>query len=348
MLLLFVDFNISNNIKLLLTVLIVTLILCFIKSSADKEDNSNLLIENLAVIGRSSYSIYLWHQVLIAFMLYFVVPEQTVASFVIFIFILGCLSFLSYRFIEKHRFSLLEIIIVILLTIGMAVCAFMIYLNAGVVRDVPELGIDKNNVHRGMHAEYCDIPYSWDNDFSTDKVHVLVIGNSYGRDFANSLNESPLSSELEISYIYSPTIDELQEKQKRINDSDFIFYVCGPVYNLPSEDLLAALDFEKLYVVGNKSYGESNGIIYSRRMNDDYLNSSVTVDKKLIQQNRHLKKLFGDRYIDLMELVKTEDLEYRIFTDTGRFISQDCRHLTRDGAIFYGNHLDLSFLWRNN
>lgn len=29
-----------------------------------------------------------------------------------------------------------------------------IYLHAGVVRDVPELGIEKSNVHRGLHAEY--------------------------------------------------------------------------------------------------------------------------------------------------------------------------------------------------
>ena len=40
-----------------------------------------------------------------------------------------------------------------------------IYMKAGVVRDIPELYISKDNIHRGMHAEYCDRGYQYDKPF---------------------------------------------------------------------------------------------------------------------------------------------------------------------------------------
>lgn len=48
-------------------------------------------------------------------------------------------------------------------------CTFFLqlYIHAGVARDVPELDIQKADVHRNMHAEYCDKLYSWDLDFIT-------------------------------------------------------------------------------------------------------------------------------------------------------------------------------------
>ena len=63
------------------------------------------------------------------------------------------------------------------------------------VRDIPELDIDKNNVHRNMHAEYVDRIYEYDVDFPEEngKINVMLIGNSFARDFGNILLESEMA-----------------------------------------------------------------------------------------------------------------------------------------------------------
>src|SRR5699024_9852348 len=68
-------------------------------------------------------------------------------------------------------------------TTCVALCALggVIYLRAGVVRDVPELDVYTNSFHRGMHAEYVDVPYDWNKEFFSEKIHILVIGDSMAR-----------------------------------------------------------------------------------------------------------------------------------------------------------------------
>ena len=38
--------------------------------------------------------------------------------------------------------------------------------------------------------------------------------------------------------------------------------------------------------------------------------------------------------------VRQQDGKVRVFSDDGRFISQDCRHLTKAGAQYYAKLMD--------
>ena len=89
-----------------------------------------------------------------------------------------------------------------------------------------------------MHAEYCDVPYSWDKDFeSSDKVKVLVIGDSFGRDWANILNESSIADQIEISYIF-PRSEEVYIKNKnRLLEADVVFRAISIPKSDISDDL---------------------------------------------------------------------------------------------------------------
>ena len=188
-------------------------------------------------------------------------------------------------------------------------------------------------------AEYVDVPFSWDVDFSdAQKIHVLILGDSFGRDFANILHESAYSDQLEISYIYGA--DTTNEKD-RVEQADYIFYG-GSTWRLPKS--LEELPDEKLYIVGNKSYGNSNGIIYINRGKDWYYDQRVALDQDMLLQNDAWKKAYGDRYIDMISPLLDEYGQIQVFTDDGFFISQDCKHLTKQGAQYYARILDLSFL----
>ena len=181
-----------------------------------------------------------------------------------------------------------------------------------------------------MHAEYCDVPYSWDKDFeSSDKVKVLVIGDSFGRDWANILNESSIADQIEISYIF-PRSEEVYIKNKnRLLEADVVF---------------RAISIPKSDIIGYKNYGSSNGIIYSHRNSEDYFEQAITLDDTVLRNNQKLSDIYGEHYINMIGAVQNEDGSVRVFTDDHYFISQDCRHLTQYGAQYYARIIDLSWI----
>ena len=312
-------------------------------------------VKPLSAIGQASYSIYVWHQAIIAFLFYAVFPDKDIKSFVVFVLITAVLSYLSFRFVEtplqkmgKAGKQTLKIVISCGV-IAVALCAFSlaIYLHAGVVRDVPELDIDKNNVQRNMHSTYVDRPYKWNGAFTDeDNTKILVTGTSYGRDWANVLYE--YDPELEIRYFYySDNFNPDQvflDNLSNVEAADFVFYAAGPEYTDIPDIVTKNVPADKLYVVSNKLYGYSNGIIYSHRFDDDYFDQTVALQTELMEHNNKLSKLYGDHYIDLIKPLEENEGSIHVFTDDNKYISQDCEHLTQSGAKYYARILDLAFL----
>ena len=301
-----------------------------------------------AALGQRSYSIYIWHQFVIAFLFYSVFPYRNLTSFLVFAVITAVLSEISYRFVESKlgafakgigggelRFVILNSVFAVLI----CGASLLIYMNAGVVRDVPELNVSMDNVKRGMHKEYTDRPYAWKKDFADDgRRHLLVIGNSFGRDWANILYE--FDNSLDISFLYYSE-KALAENKEKIDKADLVFYAVGPAYKTVPDAVTANIPENKLRIVGNKNFGESNGIIYARRNSEGYFAQRVAVPEGLKEQNIRESEKYGDHYINLMQAVTDESGMVQVFTDDNKFISQDCRHLTKAGAQYYSRILDM-------
>lgn len=308
------------------------------------------LTKPLAFLGKNSLCIYLSHQCVVAFFYYNFVEQLTVASFIAFIAIVVVGSLLLYWLVEKPIDTLIRknkrtIALVITAAAAVIVCALsgVVYLRAGVIYDVPELDVTATNAKRGMHSAYCDRVYKWNGDFTdSDAVKILIIGDSYGRDFANVLSESAIAEDIEISYIFNKG-DYESTLLQRVDDADYVFYAGYGTVDI--------LDFckqnipaEKLWVVGNKSFGISNGMVYKYRSAPDYHLKTQAVSPDVIAHNNKMKEQYKDHYIDMMSYVLQGENRVRAFTDDGKFISQDCRHLTRAGAQFYAEHIDLTWL----
>lgn len=219
----------------------------------------------------------LYHQIVVAYMYYAVTDRTDLYVLMIFITLVSLLSAVIYRLVEKPLEFVVKKNVLHVLVPSVVVCLFtsavsgFIYLFAGVVRDVSELGIEKTNVHRGMHAEYCDLPYSWDKDFeSCVKVKVAVVGDSFGRDWANILNESLISDEIEIPYIYPRLKKAYEENQDRLLEADVVFRTFSSSTADVTDSLPNMILDNKLYIVGYKNFGSSNGIIYIHRQSKDY------------------------------------------------------------------------------
>lgn len=312
---------------------------------------SVLAFKPLEFLGRNSFPIYISHQCVVAFFYYSFIYKVSITAFLVFLLVVALFSVLIHFLVEKPTDRLLKLkrqktlwIVCVLIAVVLCGASGLVYLNAGVVRDVPELDISTQNTYRGMHAAYCDVPYSWDKDFTdSDKVNVLVIGDSFGRDWANILNESAISEEIEISYIFIGSSDYTEKTLQRVKDADIVFDGTSSLSGV-SPFILENIPEEKLWIVGYKNFGNSNGYIYKSRFAPDYHTKTQTISDSILSYNNELKETYQSHYIDMLGVVLQDGNQVRVFTDNGRFISQDCRHLTKAGAQFYANKLDLSWI----
>lgn len=291
----------------------------------------------LPAIGKRSFSIFVYHQIILAIYRYSVSTALTVAFLVGFAVILCLLSELNYRFVEM-KITSKKLPSVIVAVCACLICAYSgyIYIHAGTVRDVPELGISADSAYRGMHAGYCDRIYGYNKDFTTDdKLKILILGNSFARDFGNILLESEYKDEVEISYSF----DFKESLVNRIKEADRIF-IFGDKNAVPDYLWENVKDKDIVYGIGTKNFGEINGQVYFNRFKEDYYEQTVEFNPAYMDTNEKLKAQWKEKYIDMIDILKTDN-RIRVFTDTNMFISQDTRHLTQAGAQYYAKLLNL-------
>jgi peptidoglycan/LPS O-acetylase OafA/YrhL len=339
----------SNEILTVLTVLSTLGLL--ISSNSQQDRFSSIVLENrvLVFIGKISFSLYMWHQVVLAFYRYIYSASITITTSIVLFLIIFSLSIFSYYFIEqifrdKKRISLkLLLFIVTLLSLLTTLFALYIYKNAGVLHDVPELEISKSNIKRNMHSLYNDRIYKLDKDFSnSNKIKVLVIGNSFARDWANILLESKFSNKIEISYVYDAY--QCSNIRSRVNKAQYIYLSASN--EAPSHLNLAKIiddfnmDTKKVLIVGTKNFGINNGSVYNKRGELDYCDQYISMREGYLEENLKMKNIWQDKYIDLIALIINEDKEIPVFTPNCKFISQDSAHLTHAGAKYFSTLIE--------
>lgn len=307
----------------------------------------------LAKVGVASYSIYVWHQLLIAFYRYVFGNQFTVWSYLLLFLVVGVVSWVSYRVIEQgimravlsergRRGVWIAMASLFVLLTGLA---GWVYMNAGVVRDVPELGISVQDRHRRLNVEYTERGYQFDRPFLTsDKPHWLVIGNSFGRDFVNIVLESRIADGVEISFTDDINKDGMDE---RLAATDLVFvawrgYGKRLVDEIEIRCWSAGIPPEKVVIIGDKSFGEHNGHIFAHRHHPDYFDQCVEPagGERFLNRNRQFRKLYGKRFLDIMAMVLDEDNKVCVFTPDHHFISADGKHLTKAGARFFAERID--------
>jgi hypothetical protein len=343
---------VPKNIRLVLVVGLS----CVLIMSGDTLSNKLTGNTMLAKVGAASYSIFVWHQVLLAFYRYTVTCNFTFGTYALFLFATGLLSWLSYHFIEQPTASVLKDkkrskifwAFIVFAFLALTSFAAYIYMVAGVVRDIPELYVSKTNRHRNMHAEYVDRGYEYDKPFVTEKQHWLVIGNSLGRDIVNIIVESDIIDSVEVSYICS-TDYKKDKYSERFATADRIFISSLPltesfVSDIEKICIVNGFPLNRLVIVGDRDFGASNGQVYAKRYRADYFDQYIPLKggEQFIIRNRQLRELYGGRFLDMMAMVSNEKGEVRVFSPDHHFISADNVHLSRGGAIYFGQIIDWS------
>ncbi len=331
------DFSFIQNqqILLLITVLLTVGILT---SSIEGDKLSSFVLENklMVALGTISFSLYMWHQVLLSYTRYFVCQKLGFTHLLVIFALTVIFSVLTYYLVEQPFRNIRKVNTrCLLLTLGLAFlvvnsAAYYIYLEGGVLKDVPELGIKKGQTEKNMHAKYNSRIYDHDKNFeNTEKIKVLIIGHSFARDWANVLLESKYKEELDISYIYDPFIHK--DLKHRVEESHVIFY-SAPGRSSDVREL--DMEESKLFVVGPKNFGTNSGFFYNYSGND-YFKQRTFMREGILQNNRILKQKWRDKYIDLIAKTIDKNQKVPVFTPSNQFISQDCRHFTKAGALYF-------------
>ena len=293
---------------------------------------------SVVYVGVISFSLYMWHQPVLAFSRYAIFSEIGAGEAVLLIGVTFVLSAVSYRYIEqpfrRARSTSRRVAMgfVSLLFVATTSVGLWLHFAGGVVRDVPELDIYRASSGKGMHAQYNSRVRAMDREFTTQKMHVLVVGNSFARDWANVLLESDYADRIEVSYIEDPT--RIADIQGRMKAADAVFlasFTEGPglQYGVPEA---------RVFVVGPKNFGKSSGLFFNYR-GDDYYNQRAVPDAGILAFNEELARRAGAHYIDMISPLVDHEGTVPVFDSQGRFISQDTRHLTRAGAGFYAEAL---------
>jgi len=293
----------------------------------------------LSSFGRKSYSYFIWHQIVLAFYRYTIAGEISVTLVVTTFLVFALLSELSYRFIERLQFKTWKSRTAILtVTIILCGASGLVYIQAGVVRDVPELDVSVSDIHRHRHSEYCDRIRRYDREFSENlnNIKVLVIGNSFARDWGNILLESEYADKIELSYSFSFK-ETLIPKIRR---ADRIFVFCSK-RKVPDYVWENVKKQSVVFGIGTKNFGENNGIVYNKRRTDAYYDTCVKMVRGYEELNNKWIQEWGDHYINMISPVQNAEGLVKVFTENHKFISQDCSHLTKNGARFYADILEM-------
>jgi peptidoglycan/LPS O-acetylase OafA/YrhL len=323
------------RILLILTVIFTTVLL--VNPPCKPSPISILEYPALVFIGKLSFSMYMWHQVLFAFARYTWLPETRPLHVVVIListvlFSLGTYYLIEQPFRDRKRINTTRLLAILgSLFVLITSTSALIFQKAGVLRDVPELDLSREDAIRGLHAKYNNRIYQLDRAFQRNsKVKVLVIGDSFARDWANVLLESEYAEHLELSYIYNHNSRDARE---RAAQADVIFWSNQMT---PGRDDVATIPLspQKLWIVGVKNFGASNGIFYNFR-GKDYYRQRTKMEDGYAERNAKSRITWSGRYLDCIAKVIDERGTVPVFTPDRKFISPDCRHLTKAGAKYF-------------
>ncbi|MGV4462923.1 acyltransferase family protein [Ornithobacterium rhinotracheale] len=354
----------NNTLGVISTTLFSGIYLTFNKYFNDVDKVTKVLFSNkiFVFIGKISFSLYMWHQVVLAFSRYSFFETLNFTNGFILTLIILALSIFSYYAIEntfrnKKLISTRNVLIVVGIFFTFSI-SLAFYLNSvrGVFKDYPSLNLyTKDNKERGF--KFISSSYDPDMQFNDDvrkldkpfdssqnKKKVLVLGDSFARDVVNIIKESSIDN-LDISYLeFNKKRDDISTDRKRLIDADVIFIARNRIYDkafLKEIQYKFNIDIstKKFFVFGYKNYGYSNGIYFRCQKNNPKEQCLATIKPTVLNSQQIMEKNWGAQYINLMEPLKVGDDKIRVFTPDGKFVSHDTLHLSINGAKYYGKIL---------
>lgn len=312
-----------------------------------------LSIRPMIGIGLISYSVYLWHQPIMALTRVASIgpPSKWLMGALCLASIF--LGWMSWRFVEvpfrsRQRVPL-PIFAVLATSISATVVASGLYLHV-------EQGLPKRifpNIDSGGDV-YIDYNMRVHRYASTEfqpgvKQKVLIIGNIFARDIANVLVESGATANTDMVYLESDAKSIIHGRSTTyaatlVRDADVI--MIGGISNDPTEvatelEALSKMTKARITTFGPKNFGW-NLNPFGRVPVAQRSGVRSNVPLEVMAANESLKTRImslGFDYVDVIRLFGGDGKTVPVFDELGNPLSPDRIHLTKYGAIFLADRL---------
>jgi peptidoglycan/LPS O-acetylase OafA/YrhL len=297
-------------------------------------------------IGLISYSLYLWHQPLFALGRVYSVQAPGAGVFAILIVLAFALAYLTWRFVETpFRNSAIvgrRNVAKIFALGSLSFVVFGYYLNAsyGMAWRIFDHHTKIQDVDKRFYNERA-FQFKKDSFTSQGALKLLIIGNSFGRDFVNMTTETFDTKNIEIVYR-----DDLSDcilpyrnplSALLFGSADVIVFASGEYRkDCVGTDVPFVQERGKnLFYVGTKNFGANlNWII--RLSPDERPNRYNRLPEETVAIERYLaSNAPTDNFISLLAPV-VKDGQIPITDNFGRLLSADRAHVTKFGAIVFG------------
>ena len=298
-------------------------------------------------VGLISYSAYLWHQPLFSLARVYSKEPPGMAISTALLIVTFLLAYMTWRFIETpcrdrekvNRTTIFSFALVA----SLAFASFGFYLdhNYGLVSRVYDTSrvkaadLDKRIYNQRVFQKKRD-------SFPSDgNLKVVVVGNSFGRDFVNMTTETFDLKNVDIVYRddFSECIAPFENKtaEALYNASDIIVFASGDVNErcLADNIRFTRERNKELFYIGTKSFGYNLNWI-ARLQPRDRGNQWNRIPRDVLEFDvKASRTVPRDNYISLIKPIVRDG--YIPITDTdGRPISIDRTHITKYGAMFLG------------
>lgn len=301
-------------------------------------------------VGLISYSFYLWHQPIFAYLRIGSRNEPNMWMYGAGIALAVFLSVLSWRFVEKPMRSPKKTSPILLsgfLAVCLGTCMLVgvwFYSSAGVPH---RLGNVEASDRAGATIAYNErIRSMLATEFSQSveyKPTWLIVGNSFARDFANVLIEADLDSSHHLIYMENfPACPSgwSAEQYSEIERVDFVIFASGSYRPSCVLDILKWSETSRVEVlfVGPKHFGQNLNPILRISPNERHLFFNL-VPQDVLERNAQQSRLIGSRYINLLSVLMVDEFQIRVTDDHGTMMTTDRVHFSRAGAIYIANRL---------
>lgn len=325
---------------------------CMVLTFASQRGAGRLLSARpIAGLGLISYSAYLYHAPIFALVRIASLDQPSPA--LLAATIPGCLllAWLSWRYVEAPfrdpgRFSNRAVLVFCGVTTGLTVgSGLILHLTSGFFT-FSALARNDQQLGRGLTASYNEGPRAFTGRplLAADKPrNVMVIGNSFARDFINMGLETGKLSNTKISYEMIQNCEELPPAViDRIRNAEAVIFGSGaysgdiPCLN-DKITLLTSMDVAHIIVLGTKQFGYNNNAIMLLPEASRYSYRAKPFAYALDANAQVRQAIPAKYYVDLLGLLDDGTGTVPVFTPEHKFISQDRKHLTKAGARFLGD-----------
>ncbi|MTI08981.1 acyltransferase family protein [Curvivirga aplysinae] len=360
----------------LLPVIGTALIILYAKS--DTAISKFLSLKALVAIGLISYSAYLWHQPIFAFSRILSSNHLSYLTIILLIILTFIFSGLSWKYIEQpfrskqYRLTQRSTLMLSITSLLFLICLGTVgYYSKGALHRFDAEDQYLASLSYVEEGKYVDKRFNILSEQSfpekNGQQNVLIIGDSYAKDFVNMIYENSYERNVNIvtytipgncgNLYTSRDISQFQshdcylypgyEDKKLIEltkKADYIFLVSSwAQWHLPylqeTYDNLDAITEADIVLATTKGFGQINPqeLLYMPKTKRTGFRQKVP--DSVNKTNEFIRKLDIPYILDIPKFICDSTNSCPIFDTENRLISYDGGHLTRHGALYVGDKL---------